>query len=979
MTNEPWYLAFHDLMPYRVREILLVSSRYDAFTLEEDGRLTERLFVEYSELNLSASPRITHATSGAQAMELLALRRFDLVIAMMRLDDIDLAAFGRRVKEALPAMPVVLLAFSEAEVQAAPIDQSVVDGVFVWTGDARILLAIIKLVEDRKNVDHDTQAAEVRVILVVEDSAHRYSSFLSLLYAELMVQSASLIAEGMNEIRKLMRMRARPKILLATSFEEAVDLYERYRENVFALISDVRFPRSGTEDPEAGFALVRLVRAYDPDLPVLVQSAELETEKKARELDVHWAHKGSATLLRRIREFMKESMGFGDFVFRLPGEERTEVGRARNVFEMEEMLRTVPAASVEYHGARNHFSLWLEARSMFALARELRPRTIAELGGVEASRAHIIRVLRDARHAEQEGGITDLSTRKEQGEGSHFLRLGKGSIGGKARGIAFVNAILAYERSLHRPDLEMRTPKTVAIGTDEFDRFVEDNALGDLVHKELPDGEVLRRFLDARLSDALVRDMQLAWKDLQGPLAVRSSSLLEDAHFQPFAGIYSTYMLATGKPSTEEEPARVGFDELCRAIKAVWASTYLHGARAYLASTNHSLEDEKMAVVIQEMVGQAHGRRFYPHFSGVALSYNYYPFGNQRADEGIALVALGLGHTVVQGGAAVQFSPSTPNVQPQFTSPSDFLANAQTQFYAIDLERTRIDFLSSEPSSIRGWDLSAAEEDGTLSLVGSVYDARDDRIRDDLTRPGPRLVTFANVLKWNALPLAEGLATLLRVMRSSFGCAVEIELAVDVPKGAAPVLYVLQVRPQATQLMQQAIQVEGYPEERVLCRTGRSLGHGVMRDVLDIVYVKRNRLESSVSPAIAVAVGEVNAQLQAERRPYLLVGPGRWGTTDPRLGVPVEWSQIAGARVIVETSPDDRLIEPSQGSHFFHNITSLHVGYLTVSGSDRFDRAWLDAQPSHCESAEVRHVRLQHPLHIVLDGRSSTGLVLEPE
>jgi CheY-like chemotaxis protein len=973
-------------MQFRVREVLLVSSPYDAFTLEEDGNLADRLYAEYTGLNLPTAPRITHAPTGARAMELLHERRFDLVIAMMRIADVDVVDFAKRVKGLHGAPPVVLLALSEAELKAsaglpgaAPLARGPLDGVFVWTGDARILLAIIELIEDARNVAIDTRLADVRVILVVEDSVRRWSVFLTLLYAELMTQSSSLIAEGVNRAHKLVRMRARPKILLASTFEQAVSLWERYRDYVFGLMTDVRFPRGGAEDPEAGFALIDRIRLAEPELPVFVQSADSSSLGRAMREGLPHADKNSPRLSRQVHAFLQESLGFGEFVFRLP--DRTEVGRARDVFEMERLLETVPTASVEYHASRNHFSLWLMARSMFHLAHRLRPRTIVELGGVEASREHILAVLREARMQEQDARITDFSEQRPGAQGP-FVRIGKGSIGGKARGIAFVNSLLAREGLQRRfPGLEIRTPRTIAIGTDEFVRFIDDNGLADFVHRVDDGRAILRRFLDARLPDAHLSELEVAWQNMRGPIAVRSSSLLEDAQFQPFAGIYATYML----PNEHGNP-HVRFDEVCRAIKAVYASTFSREARAYIAGTPYSIEDEKMGVIIQEMVGRRHGARFYPTISGVALSYNYYPASPLEPQDGVAFVALGLGHLVVQGGAALQFSPRSPAHHPQFPTPRDWLRYSQRQFWAVDLGRTTVDFFGGGEASLSLCSLADAEQDGTLHAVGSVYSAEDDILRAGLTGPGPRVVSFANVLEHHSLPLAEALDALLRAARRGMGCAVELELAVDVPRpgtGGEACLHVLQIRPQATHHVSGVVKVEELARDRIFCRTRRLLGHGVVGDVRDVIHVSRRVLESSATPAIAAAVGGIDAALRAERAPYLLVGPGRWGTSDPRLGVPVAWSQISGARIIVETSVAGGATEPSQGSHFFHNIASLGIGYLTVApelDAEAFiDLDWLDAQPAARVVGEVRHVRFAQPLRAYLDATTSRATVVKPD
>ncbi len=989
-AQDPWYLKFHDLMPYRVREILLVSSPYDAFTLEADGRLTERIFTEYSELNLSSAPRVTHVSTGARAMELLAERRFDLVVAMPRIADTDVSAFGRRVKAAYPGMPVVLLVLTEADLKSFPggVDPKVIDRVFWWTGDARILLAVIKLVEDALNAPADTAKAGVRVIVVVEDSVRRYSSFLSLLYAELMTQSGSLVAEGVNDLHRLMRMRARPKLLLARSYEEAVGFFRRYQEYVVALVSDVEFPRGGELDPSAGFDLVRLVRAEEPELAVLLQSADPKNEVRAAALGVHYADKSSTSLLKQIRLFVTESLGFGDFVFRLP--DRTEVGRARDVYELERELRTLPAASLEFHATRNHFSLWLMARCMFALANELKPRKTLEFGDLEALRQYLLKTLEAWRQRQQEGVITDFSARGAAA-GSPFVRLGKGSIGGKARGLAFVSSILARHDLARRYEaMAVKVPRSVVIPTDEFDRFFEANRILEGGLKNVDGRTVLARCLAARLSEPLAADLRRVVATLHGPLAVRSSSLLEDSQLQPFAGIYATVMLPNNHPDPQ-----VRFEELCAAVRAVYASTYSEDARAYIERTPYSIEEEKMAVLIQELVGGRHGQRFYPHLSGVAVSYNHYPIGAQRPEDGLAMVALGLGHTIVQGGAALQFSPAAPSLLPQFASARDYLQFSQRQFCALDLSRTRVELSGASDSSILRLDVADAEPDGTLALAGSVYSPDDDLIRDNLSDPGPRVVTFHNILKWGALPLAPALCDLLALFHEGMGCPVEVEFALDagawgVPgadeAAAQPCLAVLQVRPQAMQLIESAVDTEAVPEERVLCRTHRSLGHGIIEDVRDVVVMKRHDLEAHETKAIAGQVGEVNARLCAEGRPYLLVGPGRWGSSDPRLGIPVKWAQIAGARVIVETSFKDREVEPSQGAHFFHNVTSFRIGYLTLPSADRpaaegeraFDFEWLAGQPTAFETAEVRLVRLAKPLTILLDGRKSRATILKP-
>lgn len=987
--RDPWFRKFHRLMPFRVREVLLVSSQYDAFILEEDGHLTERLFTEYSELNLSSAPRITHASSASEAMELMSERPFDLVITMVRLEDMDVTAFGRQVKEHFPDMPVVLLAFTEAELEHyGGLDPEAIDKVFVWTGDAYILLSIIKLIEDEQNVGPDTNHAQVRVILFVEDSVQRYSSFVSMLYGQLMSLSSDLIAEGVNNLHKLMRMRARPRLLLATTYEQAMEYFELYGDYIMALISDIRLPREGKLDGEAGFKLVEAMRRQIGDLPILLQSAEVENRVRAGRMRAHFAAKKSESLQRELHNFMKHSLGFGKFVFRLP--DGTEVGRARDTFEMEEALATVPAASIYFHASRQDFSTWLMTRSLIPLAEKVKASKIEDFEDIEEVRDYLIRALRGVRLMEQREVITDYSPRK-QGIETAYLRIGQGSLGGKARSIAFANSVLAgLDLAGQFEDMDVRTPRTLVVCTGEFDRFLEENPSLCCEGEDLDDLEVKERFQYAHLSEKLLQKLDMVCMNMRGPLAVRSSGLLEDSHIHPFAGIYATYMLPNNHPDQ-----RVRLREILRAIKGVYASSFSREARAYLADTPFSFEDEKIAVMIQEMVGNQYGDRFYPHFSGVALSDNYYPVGYQKPEEGIALVALGMGHQIVQGGSALQFSPSTPKILPQFASPRDFLAYSQNHFYALDLSRPTVDFLAGEDSSLKRFRLKHAEEDGTLAAVASTYVINEDRIRDTLNVPGARVVTFQNILRWESVPLAPVLEVLLKVFREALGCAVEIEFSVDlgdwgksVPRGRTarkPTLYVLQVRPQGSPFQQKAISMEGFAEKEVLARTARSLGHGIVRDIRDIVYVKPRDLAGGRSPVVAKQVGHFNGKLASEGRRYLLMGPGRWGSSDNHLGIPVDWSQISSAQVIIETSFAGRVVEPSQGSHFFHNITGRQIGYLTIPPKSTgpndekgyLDADWFGEQAFVEETEDVRHIRLEEPLTVLMDGRKGEALVLK--
>lgn len=971
-----WQRKFQSLMPYRVREILLVSTAYDAFVLEEDGSLSDRLFYEYSELSLSWTPRMTHVTTADRAIELLDGRRFDLVITVARVGHTDAGELSQAIRNRHPDIPIVLLIFDQADLRQFPDKKppSAIDRVFHWSGNAGVLIAVIKATEDLRNVEHDTRIGGVQVILVVEDSVRAYSNFMAMLYPELLTQSGSLIAEGLNDYHRLMRMRARPKILLAQNREEALELFDQHRKNICCLMSDIRIPERPDEVPreDGGLELARTIKSELPDLPVLFQTAESEVEMRVRALGGWFVHKNAPDFLAQMRRFLQEALGFGDFVFRLP--DRTEVARARDVYEMENVLRTVPGDSVAYHASRNHFSVWLRARSLFELAKRVRPRTLRVFSDVEELREDLINVLHQARLREQEGVITDLSTRRT-GPENRFVRVGRGSIGGKGRGIAYMSTLIVRHGLLGAHEgLQIRIPKTVVLGTDAFDGFMGQFDIHDLLALE-SDQQVREWMLSGHFPDAIMRDLWQAFENLRGPLAVRSSSLLEDSRFQPFAGIYATYML----PNADED-RDFRFHELLRAIKAVYASAFVKDARAYLASTPHDADHQKMAVVIQQIVGNRHGDRFYPTLSGVAQSYNNYPVGGQVATDGVAHLALGLGQTIVGGGVALRFSPAAPTILPQFPTAQAFLRGAQRAFFALDLGKSGIGINDPEATLVR-CELAVAEKDGVLPLVGSVYCAGDDVIRENFALPGPRLVTFNNILKWNAFPLSKALTTLLELLRRGVGEEVEIEFAVDCPKPGEERdarLYLLQVRPMT--LLEQHGPLEEFAkidDRDLVCRTDTALGHGVYDGLRDILFVEAPQLDSTRGRGLLAQVREINAKLQAADRPYILIGPGRWGSSDPTLGIGVGWSDIQGARVIVETPIGKRRVEPSQGTHFFRNITAARIGYLTVTDLEGswLDRAWLGS----VSGEGVKHIELAAPVRVLIDGRRGEAVIRKPE
>jgi DNA-binding NarL/FixJ family response regulator len=988
MTSALRIQKFNQLMQRRIRSVLLVSTPYDAFVIQEEGNLTEQIFLEYKALSLSSAPHVTHCATEQQALDLLSRERFDLVLRVARLADTDLAEFGRRAKQVQPDLPVVVLGFDHAEMTRLRelVSREAVDKIYLWSGDAKILLVIIKELEDRLNADRDIAVADLRIILVVEDSIRYYSAFLSVLYPELMKQSQSLFAEGSNRLDRLLRMRTRPKVLHATHFEEATALYEKYRDNLLALVTDVGFPRGGQLDVEAGLALARRVRADIPDLPIVLQSAEERFAEPARALGL-FVHKNSPSLLSEVRQFLTDYLGFGAFVFRLPSGE--EVARAADVRELERCIACVPEESLRYHTSRNHVSNWLLARSEFDLAAKLRPQKVSDFGSIEEVRRYLIEELSRLRRSENAGTITDFSARAFDRE-SLFQRVGEGSLGGKARGLAFLNHLLTLNTDEGRlAGMRVCLPQTFVLTTDVFDGFLQENGIRPAHLDGRADEEILARFQEARIPDGARRGLEVMLEHLSGPLAVRSSSLLEDDMLHPLAGIYETVMI----PNNDSDPAARLLD-LERAVRRVLASTFMRNSRAYLSQVGSRPEEEKMAVVVQCLVGQRFGGRFYPHLSGVAQSYNYYPLPPLRSEDGVVQLALGLGRTVVEGGDCLRFCPRHPGMLPQFASPQQTLDHAQKSFFALDLGRSRVGAEVELKDAVMRYELEVALEDGTLPLLASRYDAENDVIRDGPFGDGPWVLTFANILKHNSVPLAPALVALLELSERGMGTPVELEFACDlgdlgrrVPPGAPrrePVLYALQLRPFLAREMVKELSDRPSATGRVVCQSRRALGYGRSR-IGDVVYVKPEAFQPAHNPRICREVSQLNERLLAEKRPYVLIGPGRWGSSDPWLGIPVQWADISGARIIVEASPEGYNVDPSQGTHFFHNLTSMRLGYLTIppgarAGRDEefVDWEWLQDAPACAETEHLRWVRLAGGLIAELDGRHGSGRLSVP-
>ena len=978
LDAEERFEGFENLMPFRVQNILLVSSLYDSFILREDGRLNELLIDESLELNLRQIPGITHVSSAAEAVELAKSNpQFNLIVTNLAVGDTDAADLARRVRAAGLDIPVVVLGYDYREIKNFVARNPVtgIDRVFLWQGTARILIAIVKYVEDKRNVLHDTRAMGVPVLLVVEDNIRYYSSFLPVIYTELIKQSRRVIQEGINVAHKLVRMQARPKILLASNFEEAAELVQQYREYIFGLVSDVEFPWDGKLSPEAGFELARMVRNLTPDVPVVLQTSRTEFRPRAHAEGFSFLRKRSPTLLKDLRRILTDQFGFGDFVCRMP--DQREVGRAKDLNELEEQLQTIPAESLMFHAQRNHFSHWLMARTEFALAAKLRPRKVSDFTGPEHLRSDLIASINDYRREQNEVLIGDFKPETFKPSQSSFLRIGSGSLGGKARGLAFVRHLLRTRRISKRfSGVRISVPPAVVIATDMFDLFLAENNLGDFALHCDDDSEIQQRFLDSPLPVVLQENLKAFLEEIRYPVAVRSSSLLEDSQYQPFTGVYETFMLGNQQASLE-----VRLEELSEAIRRIYASTFSQHAKAYVRATPYRLEEEKMAVILQQVVGMQHGQRFYPDFSGVVRSHNFYPVDPMTFSDGIAAVALGLGRTVVDGGKCINFCPRYPRNLLQFSSVEDILANTQTEFCALELD--------GAPEGTQGhlremrFGLDVAEADGTLHAVGSTYSADNHAVYDGLSRPGSRLVTFAPMLKHGLFPLAAILEVLVRAGEDALGNPVEIEFAVSLPHGDEPADFgFLQIRPLTLSRDHQDLAIGQVDPAQIVCKSTKVLGNGRIENLYDIVVVDSHRFERSRSREVAEAVAGFNATLSSENRPYLLIGVGRWGSNDPWLGIPVEWDEISGARAIVEAGFRDFRVTPSQGSHFFQNLTAFQVGYFTVNpdaGEGTIDWQWLTEHPALEEHGCVRHLRFSEPLRVVMNSRTSQGVIFKPE
>ncbi len=975
LSYESKFQKFDSLMKFRVKHILLVSSSYDSYVLEEDGQLTDLIYNEYFELNLTVTPHVIRASTPEEAYEILKEQNVDLIIIFKRVADIDVSLFGKTVKDEFPELPIIMLAYHERELHKMMTDDylSVIDQTFVWTGDVKILLSIIKLVEDWRNVEHDTKLVGVRVIIIVEDSSKFYSSYLPLLYKEIMSQTRALMVEGLNISHKILRNRARPKILLAQNYEQGLELFKKYRKYILAVISDFRFKINNELDELAGIKLVQQMQSEYPELPILMQSSGDKNREIATQHNLGFISKRSPKLHLELREFIKANFGFGDFVFIDPATNKP-IARVADFRSMEKALRTIPEESLLYHAHRNHFSNWLMARTEFDLADMLRPKKATEFDSTELLRNYLITTFRNFRHENQRGEITDFS-RQQFDIQNEFVRIGGGSLGGKGRGLAYVNALLSqYKLHDFFEEVKINVPPSIILGTDVFDNFMEQNNLMEFALSPHSDEETLAEFLKAKIPNDIIADLDALLEVVDYPLAVRSSSMLEDSHLQTFAGVYETHMLPNCNSSK-----RVRRKQLGQAIKSIYASTYMENAKAYHDAADNRLEEEKMGVIIQKAVGTKYNNRFYPSFSGVALSYNYYSLENIAPDDGVVYVALGFGKTIVEGMNCLRLSPSYPNNLPQFSTVRDMLANSQKEFFAISLDSES----SGKPIESDGLiklNVSDVESDGTLYPICSTYSVENNRVYEGSSHDGVRLITFAPILKSKIFPLTDIVKFLLQLGSQGLNCPVEIEFAVQLydDKNIPDEFYFLQIRPMIKEAQFEAVDLDIVEEDRIIGRSDKTLGNFIRNNIFDIIIVDPKTFDRAKTVTIASEVGKFNEVLLEEDKPYLLIGPGRWGTTERWLGIPTAWNQICGASVIMESAYGDFAPDPSFGTHFFQNLTSFQTGYFTVNEQARngfinFD--YIMSQKIVDRSEYVCHIRLEKPLEIHIDGRIGCGVI----
>ncbi len=976
--------SFANLMNKRILNVLLIATRYDAFMLEDDGRIDEQVFNEYTSLSLRYPPRFTQVTTEGEALAALGQIHFDLVICMPNMDDSDIFSTANRIKSLYSEIPIVVLTPFSKEItrRISKEDLSSIDYIFSWLGNAELLLAIIKLLEDRMNVDDDIASVGVQTILLVEDSIRFYSSALPHLYKFILKQSQDFSKEALNPHQQTLRMRGRPKILLARNYEEAELLFDKYKKHMLGIVCDMGFGRLGEQDDCAGYRFGCRVRNEDRFIPIIFDSAELSSRAYAEELGCSFVDKNSKTFPQDLRKEIRNNFGFGNFVIINP-ETKQEVMQIRSLNDLQRKIFDIPENSLVYHLSHNHFSRFFYSRAIFPIAEFLKGIDVSDYQDMDEARRVIFNAIVNYRKMKN-SGIVAVFDKDRFDEYSNFARIGEDSLGGKGRGLAFIGQMIKRRfKDLEEkfPDSTVRIPKTVVLATDVFDEFMETNELYEIALQDLPDEEILSHFVKASLPDRLVEDLIAFFDVVKTPIAIRSSSLLEDSHYQPFAGIYSTYMI----PKVEDEQEMLS--KISNAIKGVYASVFFKDSKAYMIATQNLIDQEKMAIVLQEVVGENHGDRCYPTISGVARSLNFYPIRDEKPEDGIANIALGLGKYIVDGGVTLRFSPLHPHSILQ-TSLLDYaLKETQTKFCALNLKSLRADQFSVDDAyNLLTLSVRDAEEDGTLRYISSTYDPYDQVLMDGYY-PGKnrKVITFSNVLQHDVFPLAKILDYVLKLGQEEMGRPVEIEFAVNLVQSSnnkvEGTFYLLQIRPIVDSKEMLEEDLTQINEEDTILYSKHALGHGISNDVFDIIYVKTDAFNASNNQLIAYDIEKLNKQFVEQDKNYVLVGPGRWGSSDSWLGIPIKWPHISNARIIVESGLENYRIEPSQGTHFFQNLTSFGVGYFTVNPYIQdgvFDESYLNALPAVQETQFLRHVRFERPIIIKIDGKKNLGVVMKP-
>ena len=970
--------SFVNLMTRRIFNVLLIANPYDAFMLEDDGRIDEKLFNEYAALSLRYPPRFTQVSTETEAWGELHRNSFDLIIVMPGTDNSDTFDIARGIKHRFQHIPLVVLTPFSHDITARieHEDLSDFEYVFCWLGNTDLLLSIIKLIEDKMNLDHDIEEGGVQQIILVEDNIRFYSSVLPELYKFVLQQSMEFATEALNEHQRTLRMRGRPKIVLARTYEEATTLYDRHPNNVLGVITDARYPRGGVVDPQAGVQLLAELRKRDPFLPLILESAESENALQAKAYNADFIDKNSKKMAVDLREVVKQRFGFGDFIFRDP-QTHQEVMRAHNLKEMQSAILSVPAESLLYHITRNHVSRWLRSRAMFPAAEFVKQLSWEELQDIDAHRRAIFEAIVDYRRMKNQG-VVAVFRRDRFDRYSNFARIGEGSLGGKGRGLAFIDNIVKHHPELNQFDnATVMIPKTVVLCTDLFEEFMDHNNLYQLALSDADDAVILDAFRRATLPASLEGDILTFIEATSSPIAVRSSSLLEDSHYQPFAGIYNTYMV----PLLDNRHRMLSM--LCDAIKGVYASVFFKDSKAYMQATRNVIDQEKMAVILQEVVGRQYGDRYYPSMSGVGRSLNYYPIGDERAEEGIVNLALGLGKYIVDGGQTLRICPHHPGKVLQMSDTEMALRETQTRFYALDLKNMGENFSVDDAFNLLKLSVREADKDGALQYLASTYNPTDQVIYPGVYPEGRKIISFVGVLEHDVVPLPHLLREVLRLGQEAMRRPVEIEFAVEIDATTRScVFYLLQIRPMVDVKSDVHINLSEIRPETILLQSNNALGHGQMDDITDVVYVKTDGYNAGNNPLIAEEISRINAKFLDRGEHYVLVGPGRWGSSDSWLGIPVKWPNISAARIIVEAGLTNYRVDPSQGTHFFQNLTSFGVGYFTINdfnGDGVYNRAVLDALPAVEETAHVRHVRFPHALSIKVDGKKKLGYVLTEE